>query len=201
MHNAKNFLPGNLTLMPLASNALLQRWDMFSKLYAFPPFSLVGRFLQKVEEEAVDVWAVLPMWPSQTWFDHAGDAGGTPSDITQDEQSNLPSSTTRQSSPDLEQAVVNPFFLYQEKVGGKRVIGRRCGIMSRAWQSSTKNQYSPYVKRWIKFCVQREIDFFEVSEYHVVDFLAEFFKSGVGYSAIGSAKAAVLNFMNLWTQN
>ena len=38
---------------------------------AFPPFSLVGSLLQKVESDRVDVWAVLPLWLSQPWFGRA----------------------------------------------------------------------------------------------------------------------------------
>ena len=51
----------------LASDALAHNWT-FTSMYAFPPFSLVGRLLAKVEQEGVDVCVVLPLWTTQPWF-------------------------------------------------------------------------------------------------------------------------------------
>ena len=54
----------------LAIDALLQSWD-FNSMYAFPPFSLIGRLLQRVEQTEGTVHAVLPLWPTQPWFGRA----------------------------------------------------------------------------------------------------------------------------------
>ena len=48
----------------------MQDWN-FNGIYAFPPFSLIGRLLQRIERDRVDVKAVLPLWPSQGWFSQA----------------------------------------------------------------------------------------------------------------------------------
>ena len=36
--------------------------------YAFPPFSLISRFLRKVQTDQIDVLLVFPLWPTQPWF-------------------------------------------------------------------------------------------------------------------------------------
>ena len=36
--------------------------------YAFPPFSLIGRCLQKIRQEGSTVVMVAPVWPSQPWY-------------------------------------------------------------------------------------------------------------------------------------
>jgi hypothetical protein len=36
--------------------------------YAFPPFSLIGRVLQKMEEEEATLILVIPLWPNRPWF-------------------------------------------------------------------------------------------------------------------------------------
>ena len=36
--------------------------------YIFPPFSLVGKILQKIEEDKADVVLIAPFWPTQSWF-------------------------------------------------------------------------------------------------------------------------------------
>ena len=36
--------------------------------YAFPPFSVISRVVQKVQEEKAEGVIVVPMWPTQTWY-------------------------------------------------------------------------------------------------------------------------------------
>lgn len=40
-------------------------------LYAFPPFSVIGRVLRKIREDGVTVMTILPLWPTQGWFPFA----------------------------------------------------------------------------------------------------------------------------------
>ena len=55
---------------PLAEgiNALAQTWPTTKVLYANPPWSLIGEFLQKVSAEAATVLTVLPVWQAQPWW-------------------------------------------------------------------------------------------------------------------------------------
>ena len=47
-------------------NAFTTKW--VGKLYMFPPFVLINRCLQKIENDKCTVLAVLPMWPNQPWY-------------------------------------------------------------------------------------------------------------------------------------
>ena len=49
------------------TDALSQTWKQ-STLYAFPPFVLIGRVLQKIKEEIHRVVLIAPLWRSQPWF-------------------------------------------------------------------------------------------------------------------------------------
>jgi hypothetical protein len=40
-------------------------------LYAFPPFSIIGRVLQKLVADKATVLMILPLWPTRPWFSHA----------------------------------------------------------------------------------------------------------------------------------
>ena len=42
-------------------------WGDF-KCYLFPPFSLIGRVLQKIRIDGATVLCVLPHWPTQSWW-------------------------------------------------------------------------------------------------------------------------------------
>lgn len=43
-------------------------WNNFSCAYVFPPFSLMGRCLQKITEDGARCMIVAPLWPTQPWF-------------------------------------------------------------------------------------------------------------------------------------
>ena len=51
-----------------AFNALAQDWKG-EKPYAFPPFILIGRFLQKLKQDNVkEAILIAPVWPYQVWY-------------------------------------------------------------------------------------------------------------------------------------
>ena len=56
--------------MAKATNAFTCRWD-YHLHYAFPPFSVIGRTLHKIEMEKANVLLVVPLWPTQPWFPRA----------------------------------------------------------------------------------------------------------------------------------
>jgi len=37
-------------------------------IYAFPPFSVIGKVLQKIEHEAIEAIVIVPYWTTQSWF-------------------------------------------------------------------------------------------------------------------------------------
>ena len=51
----------------IAVNAFHMSWKHF-QAYIFPPFCLISRILQKVQEEQCTVVAVVPRWPTQVWW-------------------------------------------------------------------------------------------------------------------------------------
>ena len=51
----------------LAVDAFSQNWANHL-FYAFPPFSLITRVLQKVREDHAEGIVVVPLWPTQPWY-------------------------------------------------------------------------------------------------------------------------------------
>lgn len=39
--------------------------------YAYPPFSIIGRVLKKIQEDKATLLVILPLWPTQPWFPRA----------------------------------------------------------------------------------------------------------------------------------
>ena len=51
-------------------NAFALNWAN-GELYAFPPFRIIGRVLQKIQTDRATVLTILPLWPTQAWFPKA----------------------------------------------------------------------------------------------------------------------------------
>ena len=43
-------------------------WHDYVLIYAFPPFSIIGRVLQKITADRATAILIVPCWPSQPWF-------------------------------------------------------------------------------------------------------------------------------------
>ena len=43
-------------------------WTKEKLSYAFPPFSIIHKVIQKIVQQEVDVILVVPFWPTQPWF-------------------------------------------------------------------------------------------------------------------------------------
>ena len=48
-------------------NAFKVNWSLF-KGYIFPPFSLMGKVLEKILTDKAEAIVVAPYWPTQPWF-------------------------------------------------------------------------------------------------------------------------------------
>ena len=51
----------------MATDAFQLQWTDL-QAYAFPPFALIGRCLQKIRQEQATVLLIAPVWPTQTWY-------------------------------------------------------------------------------------------------------------------------------------
>ena len=52
----------------LAVDAFSLKWDLYNNFYAFPPFSLINRVLQKIEQDRCYGIVIVPLWKTQVWF-------------------------------------------------------------------------------------------------------------------------------------
>ena len=60
-----------------------------------------------------------------------------------------------------------------------------------SWRQSTQRQYAPYIKKWQRYCSSRKLDPFSTTVENGVNFLAELYREGIGYSASNTARSAL----------
>ena len=64
-------------------------------------------------------------------------------------------------------------------------------ILSASWRMGTEKRYNSHVERFVKFCRERYTDPIQATTEMEIEFLTEYFKTGVGYSSVNSARSAL----------
>ena len=67
-HQIRSYLSWKENPHSLATEAFQQSWKHRGLLYAFPPFSMIGKVLLKVKTEEADVILITPIWSAQHWY-------------------------------------------------------------------------------------------------------------------------------------
>ena len=157
-HKVDKYFCGSLTPKAFAVDALTLNWSCI-KFYAFPPFSLIGRILHKMEEELAEGILVIPRWTTQAWFPQVMRMlVANPRLLTKREGVVfLPSnpkkktSTTGENEPDG-----LPFI--RESFQNQGISKRSSDILISAWRDGTQKQNKVYLKQWRNFCSKWKID-------------------------------------------
>ena len=70
IQNAKKNFHGNNHGKPeaIAVDAFTQKWRQVGFFWAFPPFSLILKVIQKIRLDKATEIVVVPNWPNQPWF-------------------------------------------------------------------------------------------------------------------------------------
>ena len=70
-------------------------------------------------------------------------------------------------------------------------------VLRKTKRTGTSKQYQVYLGRWLQFCQSKGIPHMAASIDHGIDFLATLFASGLGYSAINTARSALSSVLIL----
>ena len=62
-------------------------------------------------------------------------------------------------------------------------------IKSASWRPGTEKRYNMHIKRFVDFCHKRQADLLCATTETSIEFLTIYFNTGVGYSAVNSARS------------
>ena len=68
-------------------------------------------------------------------------------------------------------------------------------IISTSWRQGTEKRYYGHIKRFVDFCHKRQADPLCAITKTGIEFLNEYFNTGVGYSAVNSARSALFSLI------
>ena len=81
--------------------------------------------------------------------------------------------------------------LARRYLNGKGLLTTPTTVMEQSWRPGTIKQYAIYLQKWKRFCSSRGVDPICPCLEGGINFLAELYDSGIGYSAINTARSAV----------
>ena len=115
---------------------------------------------------------------------------GTPC-ASQKETHLISTSTARLSASPTPEAHTSDMPLVQKSLEGRGLSESATSLILQSWRKGTKQQYKPFITKWEQYCCQRKINPFSATIEHGINFLAELYQTGIGYSALNTARCAL----------
>ena len=94
-------------------------------------------------------------------------------------------------SSDLAQAEPPRMSLIRERLNKYALSPTAKEVLMASWRDGTSKQYHTYLNKWNQYCRDKNIDVFEPGVTNGIEFLVSLYKSGLGYSAINTARSAL----------
>ena len=81
--------------------------------------------------------------------------------------------------------------LVRKSLDRYELSSRAKDILMASWRSGTTKQYQTYLGKWQDFCNKHELDTIEPGIENAIEFLVSLYNSGLGYSAMNTARSAL----------
>ncbi|CAD6228482.1 GSCOCG00012047001-RA-CDS, partial [Cotesia congregata] len=137
------------------------------RFYAFPPFALIARVLQKIINDRACGVIVIPLWSTQPWFPLLKNLMIT------------------------EMIIFKPNDIIREAFKRKNLPETSIEILSASLAESTIKQYNSALKDWWIFSKKKGRDPFCIEANSVLEFLSEKFRDGAAYGTLNTARSAL----------
>ena len=102
---------------------------------------------------------------------------------------------TRGTAPAAGTAGTFDLPLVRRTLEGQGLSRQSADIIMSAWRQNTRKQYKPYLRKWQDYCGQRKTDPLHPPVSEVINFLTMLYNTGIGYSAINTAKSAIASLV------
>ena len=102
----------------------------------------------------------------------------------------ISTSTARLGASTTSEAHPSDVPLVRNSLEGRGLWESATSLILQSWRKGTQQQYKPFIAKWEQYCGQRKIDPFSATLEHGINFLAELYQTGIGYSALNTARCA-----------
>ena len=173
-------------------DAFIKNWNNIF-IYAFPPFSIICRMLQEIEEDRKKAIVIVPLWTTRSWFTRIMELAISPPIIFPSRYFKLPG--TKAKHP-LYPKLVGLACL--ELVSSTTSISSDAqAIISATWRNTTKTKYNGTYKRWTNFCSKRSINSLQPNKINIIEFLTEELKRRLSCNLLVSIRYALGHYIQI----
>ena len=159
--------------------------------YAFPPFSLIGRCLEKIHANQAEGILIVPQWMSQSWYPKLLRLLVEVPIVIQPKKDLLVLLGTQQLHPLWEKLTLLACHLSGNSTKTEVFLRKTNDIIMHSWRDLSHKQYDVHIRKWILFCSARKIDPIYTNITDALEFLATMFDQKLSYSSINSARSAL----------
>lgn len=124
-------------------------------------------------------------------------ANTSTSSTTEKKEHTVPSSGSQCSAPTTQSDVSTPLPLVRQHLQSQGISSSATDIIMQSWRTSTRVQYSSYIKKWLEYCCKWQINPVSPPVASGLNFLAELYHKGLSYSALNTARSALASVIAL----
>ncbi|XP_022789131.1 uncharacterized protein LOC111328861 [Stylophora pistillata] len=115
---------------------------------------------------------------------------GTPC-APQKETHLISTSTARLGASTTSEARTSDMPLVRKSLEGRGLSESATSFILQSWRKGTKQRYKLFIIKWEQYCCQRKINRFSATLEHGINFMAELYHTGIGYSALNTGRCAL----------
>ena len=179
----------------VATDAFQQDWK-YQFLYAFPPFSMIGRVLRKVQKDQTNMIIVTPAWQSQSWYPILLKMTIKNPILIPNHPKVLlsPEGKTHSLIQNLSLRLVA--LLVSGSLSSKGISKRAIDLISNARRTGSQSNFESAWRKWVGCCQRKQTDPFSNHLREVLDFLTEIFELGFEYNTINTHRSTISTFLH-----
>ena len=174
-----------------AIDAFSLNWGT-EQFYAFPPFSLLGKVIQKIHNDKAHGILIVQHWTTQPWYPQMMKLlVAEPLQLPKRKDMLDPAIRQEQDSPSKSKTTASGMSLVRTSLKRTGISEEALNIIMASWRPSTHKQYSTYIKKWQTFCEGNDVDIFSPAVEEVLQFLTKLYQANCGYSSLNTARSAL----------
>ena len=158
--------------------------------YAFPPFSLIRRCLEKInlDKRRSDCGASLAQ--SDMVYSNTADVDPTTeSDVADARNQAVNSSTRHEGSQHARETEIDGMLLVRRYYESQGIPGHIASVLFKSWRASSRKQCAVHLKIWEVFCRERKIAPYSPTVTDVLEFL--YGQIHLSYASLNTARSAL----------
>ena len=170
-------------------------WSVFKLVYCFPPFSVIGKVLQKIvfynSNPSSPRLANTVLVPTSNVNASGASTPNKAAEVNPD-----PSPRCQDRPSPLPQAPTDWLSCVRKSLQLQGITGETLNIIIDSWRESTRKQYRSSISAWITYCKEQKISITTPSLPQLLDFLT-LQSTKLSYSALGTTRSALSSFINI----